>query len=79
MAQGILDATQTAVLKLTRALEDKPPEFQESVTAKLKEGFALTEALRQAYKEFLRSKIAALPSGQYRVIYADPPPRRIDR
>jgi N6-adenosine-specific RNA methylase IME4 len=67
------DATQTAVLRLTRALADKPPEFQESVTAKLKEGIALTEALRQAHKEILPGKILALPSGQYRVIYADPP------
>jgi hypothetical protein len=44
------DATQSAVLKLTRALADRPPAFQDSVTAKLKEGVALTEALREGPK-----------------------------
>jgi hypothetical protein len=33
-----------------------------------------TEALRQIKKAEVRAKVAALPEGQFRVIYADPPP-----
>jgi N6-adenosine-specific RNA methylase IME4 len=61
-------------------LSAKPLDFQEAVIDKLDADpdLKLTEALRQTHKERLPGKIAALPNGQYRVIYADPPWRYND-
>lgn len=47
--------------------------FIGSVVGKVLSGMKPTEALRQARKEALPDKIAALPDGVYRVLYADPP------
>jgi N6-adenosine-specific RNA methylase IME4 len=61
-------------------LSAKPLDFQEGVIDKLDSipEMKLTEALRLTHKERLPAKIAALPDGQYRVIYADPPWRYDD-
>lgn len=54
-------------------LTKQPREFQNAIVAKVEAGAKLTEAQRQARKEAIPDKVAALPRGQYRVIYADPP------
>lgn len=54
-------------------LAQKPRDFQDAVVAKVNAGEKVTEAQRQARKEALPAKVAALPPRQYRVIYADPP------
>jgi N6-adenosine-specific RNA methylase IME4 len=56
-----------------RQLVDAPAEVQRAVVAKVEAGTKVTEALRQIKKEGLADKVAALPAGKYRVIYADPP------
>jgi N6-adenosine-specific RNA methylase IME4 len=55
------------------ALVDAPPEVQRAVVTKVEAGAKVTEALRQIKKEGLADRVAALPAGKYRVIYADPP------
>src|SRR5262245_41403935 len=47
--------------------------FVAEVIGKVLSGLPPTEALRQARKQALPAKIAALPDGVYRVLYADPP------
>jgi N6-adenosine-specific RNA methylase IME4/ParB-like chromosome segregation protein Spo0J len=49
-----------------------PEEVQRRATEKIAAGAKPTEALRQIRREDLPDKIAALPEGQYPVIYADP-------
>lgn len=50
-----------------------PEEVQRRATEKIAAGAKPAEALRQIRREDLPDRIAALPEGQYRVIYADPP------
>jgi N6-adenosine-specific RNA methylase IME4 len=54
-------------------LADYREQIQRRAVEKIATGAKPTEALRQIRREELPDKIAALPEGQFRVIYADPP------
>ena len=68
-------AVEHGVIRVDAAanLLNKPIEFQQGVVEKVTEGQKLAEAKRNTRKEMLPAKIAALPAGQFRVNYADPP------
>jgi N6-adenosine-specific RNA methylase IME4 len=75
-AQSLIAAVEQGKIKVSAAASvanlDAPT--RDNVTHKIVDlGLKSTEAIRQAKKEALPAKIAALPEGKYRVIYADPP------
>jgi N6-adenosine-specific RNA methylase IME4/ParB-like chromosome segregation protein Spo0J len=56
-------------------LTDADPEFQRAVVRKIESGAARKpmEAIRQVRAESISQRAVEMPSGKYRVIYADPP------
>jgi N6-adenosine-specific RNA methylase IME4/ParB-like chromosome segregation protein Spo0J len=54
-------------------LTDAPPETQRAIVEHVNRGAKPTEAVRQVKRETLTDRVAALPAGKHRVIYADPP------
>lgn len=74
---GLIDLVRQARIAVSAAagVAKESAEFIGGVVTKLiaDPEMKATEALRQARKDALPAKIAALPDGVYRVIYADPP------
>lgn len=73
----LVRAMDAELIPVSRAasLLDASPEFQKAVVKKLESGEAARpmEAIRQVKAETIRKKEAVMPSGKYRVLYADPP------
>ncbi len=71
---ALIQAVESGRIPVSSAAElaDKEPEFQESVVERVHTGVKLTEAIRQTNHE-MKIEAPELPSGKYRVIYADPP------
>jgi len=63
---GVSEATAARV----QSLGNKRPDLLEKVADG---ALKLTEAVRQAKRDELPSKVDAIPAGKYRVLYADPP------
>jgi N6-adenosine-specific RNA methylase IME4 len=82
-ARVVWDSGHTGLIELVRQAEvavsaaasvaKESVSFITSFVGKVLSGTKTTEALRQCRKEALPAKIAALPDGVYRVLYADPP------
>jgi N6-adenosine-specific RNA methylase IME4/ParB-like chromosome segregation protein Spo0J len=60
------------------SLAQKEPEHQRAVVEKVLEGAKTREAERTVRNSGIAARVAALPSGKYRVIYCDPPLRYSD-
>jgi N6-adenosine-specific RNA methylase IME4/ParB-like chromosome segregation protein Spo0J len=60
------------------ALAEKSPEYQKAVVERILEGAKTREAERAVRNSLIAAKVAALPSGKYRVIYADCPAKYND-
>lgn len=67
VAQGCVAVSRAA------AIAKKPVSFQRFFITKINEGKKSTEATRLAHRRALPARVAKLPDGKHRVIYADPP------
>lgn len=71
----LIAAVEQGKLAVSKAatIADASPEYQNKVVEKINAGAKPTEAVRQAKREDLPNKVAALPPDKFRIIYADPP------
>lgn len=73
----LVNAVEQGKVPVSRAeqLVSASPEFQKAVVKKLETGAASKpmEAIRQVKAEAMKEHAAVMPTGKYRVLYADPP------
>ena len=71
----LIEATEQGAITVSLAsgLTEASEDFQRDVVKKLKTVPRPMEAIRQVKAEQIRQVEAILPSGKYRVLYADPP------
>ncbi len=74
-APELVHAVEQGKIAVSRAadLAQKAPEYQKAVVEKVLEGAKTREAERIVRNSGIAAKVATLPKGKYRVIYADCP------
>jgi N6-adenosine-specific RNA methylase IME4/ParB-like chromosome segregation protein Spo0J len=71
----VVAAVDSGIMPVSFAatLATAPEKTQRVIAAKVEAGCKPTQAAREHKREALGDKVAALPNGKHRVIYADPP------
>ena len=74
-APELVAAVEQGKIAVSQAsqIASRPVEEQQAIVAKVEAGQKPVAAVRQVQRETLSDRVAAMPAGKFRVIYADPP------